>query len=126
MVPGWQPAAHGVKVKRGQLVFGHHKAGGGSIVLLAGIASGNNATLDDGPQGRHGLQRYIGADALVAGKAQGIALFLGDGDFHQLVGKAAGLPGGGGAAMALHRIGVGVFAADGAVAGDVFRRLDHA
>jgi len=62
--PADEPA-HGIKVQLGQLVFAHHQAGGGGVVLLAGVSGGDHPALFDGAQLAQALGGRVGADAFV-------------------------------------------------------------
>ena len=130
---GTQPAEFGFEVQFRGFFGVHHQQGGGPVVDAAGITGGHRTALAEGrAQFAHVFQgggQFIGAVALfVAGvfvriHYQRIAFALGDGDRNDLIGKASGIDGVDGAAMAFDGKGILFLAADLHLIGNVFRRL---
>src|SRR6056297_3630015 len=90
----------GFKAQLLKLVFGHYQAGGGGVILLAGIPRGNDGiwvALDiNGAELTKGLCRCIGAIAFVVIENDRIAAPLRDFDRHQMVREQLRFPRGGG------------------------------
>ena len=115
---------NGFKPQFLELVFSHHQAGGGGIVLLAGVARGDHPAFERA-QLAQALQGRIGAVAFVVREHDRVALFLRDRHRHQLVVELARRPGRSGALVAACGIHIAGLAADIPVFGEVLGGFDH-
>ena len=107
-----------------QLVFCHDKAGGGGIVLLAGVASRNHAAFE-GAQLAQAFGGCISAVAFIVIEYQRIALFLRHRHGHEFIIKQSRGPSRSGALVRAGGICIGGFAGYPIILCQIFGGFDH-